>query len=307
MKKSIYALLPLLFSFLCISAQSYKIAVLPFKSSSNQGLNQSIPDRIMTNLGNSKKFTIVERAQIDYAMQHFQTEQSELINDATAVEIGQWIGANAIIIGNYVQENGQVRIEARVVDVNSGTPINSAKVQGLSNEIFKLVDNLSEEILAPLTGVNLSSVENKDYYFQPGNQLLAEIYRYEVKGVPSTRLVGKLNTGENLYLSKLLNPDNTDAINLETDKTYQITFSGNLGFQAIEFGAPYPDGLVDFGYPVNYNFEFYGTDTFTLSSNETNIIQVDIAGPPRILFTNRKTSNMGRFTKMKWKLQVTNK
>ena len=138
------------------------------------------------------------------------------------------------------------------------------------------MDNLSEEILAPLTGVNLSSVENKDYYFQPGNQLLAEIYRYEVKGVPSTRLVGKLNTGENLYLSKLLNPDNT----------YQITFSGNLGFQAIEFGAPYPDGLVDFGYPVNYNFEFYGTDTFTLSSNETNIIQVDIAGPPRILFTN---------------------
>ena len=42
----------------------------------------------MTNLGNSKEFTIAERNQIDSAIRHFQTEQSELINDATAVEIG---------------------------------------------------------------------------------------------------------------------------------------------------------------------------------------------------------------------------
>ena len=186
MKKLIFTLFPIIFSILCISAQSYEIAVLPFKSSSNQGKNQN-------------------------------------------------------------------------------------------------------------------------YYFQPGNQLLAEIYSYEVKGRPSTRLVGKLNTGENLNLSKLLYPDNTETINLESDKTYQIIFSGNLHFVAIEFDTGNPDGFVDIGYPVNYDFEFYGTDTFTLRPNETNIIQVDIAGPPRILFTNWKTSNMSRFTKMRWQLQVTNK
>ena len=270
---------------------------------------------IMTNLGNSKKITIVERVQIDRAIQHFQTEQSELINDTTAVEIGQWIGANAIIIGNYVQVGGQFRIDAHVVDVKSGTLINSAKVQGLSYEIFDLVDNLSEEILAPLTGVNLSSVKNKNYYFQPGNQLLTEMYSYEVRELdasnsvdpiiqePVAYLVGKLNTGENLDLSKLLYPGDTDAINLESDKTYQITFSGNLRFQAIEYTDGFADGYADanIGSPINIDVEFYGTDTFTLRPNETNIIQVDIARPPQFI------SHIRANTKMRWQLQVTNK
>ncbi len=266
---------------------------------------------IMTNLGNSKKITIVERVQIDRAIQHFQTEQSELITDATAVEIGQWIGANAIIIGNYVQVGGQDRIDARVVDVKSGTLINSAKVQGLSYEIFDLVDNLSEEILALLTGVNLSSVKNKDYYFHSSTQLLTEKYSYvgreldassnefrvdHVTHEPVAYLVGKLNTGENLDLSKLLYPGDTDAINLESDKTYQITFSGNLRFQAnvYSFGN-------NISYYINIDVEFYGTDTFTLRPNETNIIQVDIARPPQLI------SHIRANAKMRWQLQVTNK
>ena len=268
----------------------------------------------MTNLGNSKKIIIVERVQIDSAIQHFQTEQSELINDSTAVEIGQWIGANAIIIGNYVQVDGQVRIDARVVDVKLGTSINSAKVQGLSYEIIDLVDNLSEEILALLTGVYLSSDKNKTYCFQPGNQLLTELYSYEVRdlnasksvsnnvfrsvqGPPVAYLVGKLNTGENLNLSKLLYPGTTEAINLESDKTYQITFSGHIWFKA---------NVYAYGYNVNYTMnipvEFYGTDTITLRPNETNIIQVDIARPPRSLSHIR-----GNTVRMRWQLHVANK
>ena len=265
---------------------------------------------IMTNLGNSKKITIVERVQIDSAIQHFQTEQSELINDATAVEIGQWIGANAIIIGNYIQEGGQFRIDAYVVDVKSGTLINSAKVQGLSYEIFDLVDNLSEEILALLTGVNLSSVKNIHYYFHSSNQLLTERNSYVEKSLdasysefrvddvthePVAHLVGKLNTGEKLDLSKLVYPGDTDAINLESDKTYQITFSGHLRFLA---------NVYSFGYNTDYDIkidvEFYGTDTFTLRPNETNIIQVDIARPPQLISLIRDNA------KMRWQLQVTN-
>ena len=191
MKKLLYALFPLLFSFLCVSAQSYRIAVLPFKSSSNQGKNQN-------------------------------------------------------------------------------------------------------------------------YYFQTGNQLLTEMYSYEVIELdarnsldrnnqePVAYLVGKLNTGENLNLSNLLYPGSTDAINLESEKKYQITFSGNLRFQAVEFSAGFKDGL-DFGERINIDVEFYGTDTITLRPNDTNIILVDLARPPRLISHNRAAK------KMRWQLQVTNK
>jgi len=173
MKKLIYALLPLLFSFLCISAQS------------------------------------------------------ESIHDTTAVEIGQRIGA-----------------------------------------------------------------KNKDYYFQPGSQLLTELYSYEVKernasksvsdnpfrsrqGPQEAYLVGKLNTGEKLILSKLLEPCNTDAINLESDTTYQITFSGSLRFKSTVFKSGHSNGNPGKSYTV-IDVEFCGTDTITLRPNETNIIEVDI-------------------------------
>lgn len=261
---------------------------------------QSIPDMIMTTLGNSEKYTTVERVQIDNAIQHFQNEQSDLMNDATAVEIGRWIGANAIIIGNYVQEGGQVTIDTRVVDVNSGTPINSAKVQGSANEIINLVGILSEELLAPITGVNLSSIEKKDYYFQTGDKLLTELNRYEIKNFYQKILVGKLNTGEEINLGLLLNPSKTDATYLESDKTYQITFSGQLRFRAIDFRSGFIDGNPGKTYLKVY-IDFYGTDTLKLRPNETNIIQVDLARPPRII------SHHSKMTRMRWQLQVANK
>ena len=160
--------------------------------------------------------------------------------------------------------------------------------------------------------------KNQNYYFQAGNQLLRELYSYEIRELdasnsvdqfiqePVAYLVGKLNTDEILNLSKLLYPGNTDAIkvNLNTEEKYQIIFSGNLRFQAVEFNDHFADGLgtnLNTGKPINYDIEFYGTDTITLRPNDTNVIIVDFAQPPRLISHNRSVK------KMRWQLQVTNK
>jgi len=157
----------------------------------------------------------------------------------------------------------------------------------------------------------LIDAKHKDYYFHSSNQLLTEKYSYvgralnassnefrvdDVSHESTAHLVGKLNTGEIIDLSKLLYPGHTEAIRLESDTTYQITFSGNLRFVVT---------VYSFGYNVSYeikvNVELYGKDTFTLRPNESNIIQVDIARPPKLV------SHIRDNAKMRCKLHVTNK
>ena len=94
----------------------------------------------------------------------------------------------------------------------------------------------------------------------------------------------------------MLYPGSTDAINLESDKTYQITFRGYIWFKANVYAYGY-----NVSYTMNIPVEFYGTDTITLRPNETNIIQVEFARPPKLISHIRNTA------KMRWQLQVTNK
>ena len=158
----------------------------------------------------------------------------------------------------------------------------------------------------------LSNVKNTNIYFQVGDQFQAELNSYEIidKGLPNSSkdplegvtvgvrqsLEGKLNTGECLNLSKMLSDFKTDAIILESDTTYQITFSGTLSFRAKEFS----NDLPDYGHPVKIEIELYGTDAFTLKPDQTNIIQIDIVRPVQTISTYKHTK------KMRWKLQVTN-
>jgi len=163
---AIFILLFLWQSFtLGLSTDKLKIAILYFKDTSiNRSFSsfvEGLPDMLMTNLGKSDEIIIVERVQIDEAIRNFELERLKYIDESTAVKIGKWIGANAVILGNFSSIGENVRIDARVINIESGTLMKSAKVQGKSDELFDLVDTLAEDILNVLTGELKSFKEEK--------------------------------------------------------------------------------------------------------------------------------------------------
>ena len=75
-----------------------------------------------------------------------------IIDEQTAVKIGKTTGAMAIIVGSFKIFRGNVRINIRLVDVQTGEIITAEQVQGPLGQIFPLMDRASEAIWAKLVG-----------------------------------------------------------------------------------------------------------------------------------------------------------
>jgi TolB-like protein len=148
----------LVFHIMGFSAEQIKVAVLYFKDSSiNTNFSNfvdGIPDMLMTDLGKSDKIEIVERVQLDEAIKNFNLEKLKIFDQNTAVKIGKWVGANAVILGNFSAINEQVRMDARVIDMNTGKLLESTKVTGKTSDLFNLVSSLAENILKIVSGEN---------------------------------------------------------------------------------------------------------------------------------------------------------
>ena len=162
MKKSKAFLSLIFFIFLIseisIAQDKMKIAVLYFNNVSEgttySNYVEGLPEMLMKHLGKSNKIHIIGKEQIDKALRHFEIGKSDFLNEPTALKAGKWVGADAIILGNFSTKDKNVRIDVWIVNCESGTLINSAKVQDHLKNLNNLVDNLAEEILNALSRVS---------------------------------------------------------------------------------------------------------------------------------------------------------
>ena len=137
------------------AAQTKKVSVAPFKND-RIGLSTKIEANLAKHrLDNKKYFTIVSRSDFDRIIREQKIQNSGLIDESTAVEVGNLIGAEAIISGNVgrVTSNDTRFYEERVrcgdkkcktlVRYNVGC---TKRVIGLSAEI-RMVDVVHGDII----------------------------------------------------------------------------------------------------------------------------------------------------------------
>jgi len=163
MKKT-FIIIPVFFlSFIiCPPSQAFnkRIAVLPFNvSASNdeyKSLSTGIPEMLMTDLGKSKRITFIERLQIEKALKELGLAMVGVVDEKTAVKVGEWLGCEDIIIGNVSVLLNNIRIDARVIDLKTGRLIESSKIEGKTSEIFRLTDQLASNLLYVLTNESMS-------------------------------------------------------------------------------------------------------------------------------------------------------
>ena len=104
-----------------------KVAVLPFKAPTEL-IGSSVSDIIVTEMLRAKRYTLVERGQIDRVLGETEFELSGL-SDSKAIEAGKMMGADGVILGTVdeyapVAYRGRsypvVGASIRLIDCNSG-------------------------------------------------------------------------------------------------------------------------------------------------------------------------------------------
>ncbi len=93
----------------------------------------SFLENAFVNFGN---VSVVDRQNLEKIMEEYQYQNSALVNEETAVEIGKLSGADAIAIGNLSALSDVFYLHIKVIDVKSGKIIGSSISEGSSARDF---------------------------------------------------------------------------------------------------------------------------------------------------------------------------
>ncbi len=135
------------------------IAVTPFANLSGQKdydwLSTGIAEVFTTKLGSLSCFDLVERIKLSEALKEIELGQTGLIDENTAPKMGKMIGAEGLVTGSFQIIGQTIRIDARLLDVETGRVQVFAGAYGELDKIFEAQDRIAASFLealnAPLT------------------------------------------------------------------------------------------------------------------------------------------------------------
>lgn len=138
------------------SVQGIRLVVTPFRAITalDGPVAATIDPRMATNLSQSARLTVLERARLQEALQALKIEASAIIDPQLAVQIGTFMSATHVMLGEFSRAGGLVSLNARVIDVRTGQVLATASktVDGRDSEAFDMSDLLSTYVLRGLTG-----------------------------------------------------------------------------------------------------------------------------------------------------------
>ncbi|MFH1216060.1 MAG: CsgG/HfaB family protein [Pseudomonadota bacterium] len=89
---------------------------------------------------------IIERNRMQELLGEIDMSQSGYIDQATAIRVGKLLGARSVVFGSFVVISEQVRIDARVVNVETSETMLAESISGTSDQFLQLEKKLADKI-----------------------------------------------------------------------------------------------------------------------------------------------------------------
>jgi len=135
-----------------------EIAVLPLEDGGSYGLDQEdlaalergISGMLVSELRLHPDSRLIDRSDAQRLLDEQGLAAGSRINAATAASIGRVVGARYVVFGTFVDLYGKFRVDARIVDAETGQIIHVATASGDQEQLFRIIQNVAQEILADL-------------------------------------------------------------------------------------------------------------------------------------------------------------
>jgi TolB-like protein len=140
------------------------IAILPFEDRGSYGqdkeifraLQFGIPAMIAGELSSHSELRLADPARVSRAITAANLERPGRIDAATAARIGKAAGARYVITGNFSDFYGRFRLDARVVDTETGQILkvvtnDDPKLQDRA-ELYRILQAVGHKVLAEASG-----------------------------------------------------------------------------------------------------------------------------------------------------------
>jgi len=128
-------------------------------------LQLSLPDLLRFQVDGTTDLKVVERERIQWILDELELQRdSDVVDQATAVQTGAILGVNAVLFGSYMVFDGQMTLSSRLVSVETSEILLTAQVQGEANALSSLIVDLSTRLSEAL---NASLREDAEADAQP--------------------------------------------------------------------------------------------------------------------------------------------
>jgi TolB-like protein len=135
-------------------ASGPSVAILDFanlqKDSQYAHLEVGISEAFTASFVRSKRFRVVERNQLEKVRAELQLNRSEFVDQATAQRIGRLVGAQYLLFGSFQAPGGVVRINARLIRVETGEIVHVDSMTGNASSALSMPDTLAERFLSQI-------------------------------------------------------------------------------------------------------------------------------------------------------------
>ena len=187
-----------------LSAQT-TIAVVDFeaKGVSNDEAS-ALSDRLRNELTEFGEYTVVERSQMEEVLKEQGFQQSGCVSNECAVEVGELVGVQQIVVGSISRVGDVMSVSARIVSVETGTVLTAASYDH-EGKIGDLLKTGMNRVALDLAGIELNSdqvsilVETRIGIFSPEIENFNKIYGNDA--YLSTLVVG-LGANQNFLVAR---------------------------------------------------------------------------------------------------------
>lgn len=148
----------LLLAIFTFALAQNRVAIMDFRNNGSPDYNyleSGIASMLGTTLATSEKIQVVERGQLEKILREMNLGMSGLIDPQTAARVGNMAGARLVVIGSFINLGSAIRIDAKVVNVETGVVVPGATASAKAATVEELdgaVDELARKLLINLTG-----------------------------------------------------------------------------------------------------------------------------------------------------------
>jgi len=139
----------------CMDRQTSAVAVWDLENLNpseviGADMGELLAAEVIETLKGSRAFQVVERQRLILALEELNLSSSALVNDATRLRIGRLVGARFRVFGGYFVLGGMMRLDLRLVEVETGTVVKAAERTAAAGDLagwLKVTRQAAEELI----------------------------------------------------------------------------------------------------------------------------------------------------------------
>ncbi len=119
------------------------------KNEELEGFAKGMLPMIVESLEKTKRYNVVERERLDGVLAELKLAKDGVVDADAAAKIGKMLGASHLIFGSTLQAFGKYRIDARMIEVETGSITKTASATGSADQMFDMAEKVSTSLTAP--------------------------------------------------------------------------------------------------------------------------------------------------------------